>query len=876
MWRRIAVLMVVLLAVGLCAWPRSGRLDDGSETRQRGPAGGCAAAASPRAGAAITPPDALVQPEEAVLPAVVLDRPEGPLAVQLVRRAGGRREPIRIEDQQGRRREMAGDHLLITPRAGIDRAQLAAAVARTGAHLRRQVGRTRSWLAAFPVASHEDLPRQRLALAAQPEIAAVEDDTVVRALCTPDDPRFGEQWSLLNTGQGGGTVGADIEADNAWSITTGDARVLVGVLDSGVDFSHPDLAPNRWTNPGETGLDALDRDKRSNGVDDDGNGFIDDWHGWDFVADDNDPADENGHGTHCAGVIGARGGDHAGVAGVAWRTSLVAVRFLDARGNGLTSDAVAAIDYATRIGCQVTANSWGYPAGSAALRDAILANAAPFVVAAGNSPYNLDTMPVFPAAFDCPSIIAVTSTTRTDTLSTLAGYGAASVDLGAPGEAVLSCALGGGWEVRSGTSIAAAHAAGVLALMRAADPARDTAGLKAALLANTDPIVALTGRCVSGGRLNAARAVRAVAGKALQIGNQVLVEVGDGDGVFEPSETVTITVYAYSAGSLPIPGVVGTLVLDSPEDVVETASATWDDLPLGEARGNATPLRVRLGASTSPRLVTGTLTLAESGGRTWLCPVSIPVAPAGLLRVRVQDVGGSATVSATVNWDGLATGSAFTAFQPLPGQPNLLRQLPSGTYQVSASAYGCAPAGPVTVTVPVLGPTPVLTLTRPRMVASPLTLGLLAPGGGSASANLRIDNPGDGPLDVTATVVGQPPWTATGLWHRSTPPHRQRRPGLVVRTRGGRQLRRRHRQRHPDLGTVHAGFAFPHVLHLAVGGCGCRPRPSAGGGQRRWRPHLDHAHHPVRDHHRLGVEFGIPDRFPAEPDGTGALHRPGP
>jgi subtilisin family serine protease len=198
----------------------------------------------------------------------------------------------------------------------------------------------------IPVASRWSLPAgtsvpEMIArLAGTPGIAYVEPNYIIHASAIPNDTRFSEQWALNNTGQTGGTADADIDAPEAWNLSTGSSSVVVGVIDTGVDYTHPDLAANIWTNPGEIPGD---------GIDNDGNGFIDDVHGWDFANNDNDPFDDNGHGTHVSGTIAATGNNNLGVAGVNWNAKIMALKFLDANGSGPTSGAVAAINYATMM-----------------------------------------------------------------------------------------------------------------------------------------------------------------------------------------------------------------------------------------------------------------------------------------------------------------------------------------------------------------------------------------------------------------------------------------------------------------------------------------------------------------------------------------------
>lgn len=190
-----------------------------------------------------------------------------------------------------------------------------------------------------------------VALAKDPTVVYAEPNAAVQALqSTPNDPSFALLWGLSNTGQSGGTVGADMHAQEAWTITTGHPGVVVAVIDTGIDYTHPDLAANMWINPGEI---------PGNGIDDDGNGFVDDVYGYDFFNRDGDPRDDHFHGTHVAGTIGAFGNNGVGVVGVNWTVQLMALKFLGASGSGDVAGAISAIQYAIDNGAEVLSNSWG-------------------------------------------------------------------------------------------------------------------------------------------------------------------------------------------------------------------------------------------------------------------------------------------------------------------------------------------------------------------------------------------------------------------------------------------------------------------------------------------------------------------------------------
>ena len=277
------------------------------------------------------------------------------------------------------------------------------------------------------------------------------------------------------------------------------------MIDSGVDWHHPDLAANIWTNPGESCPGCA-----SDGVDNDGNGYVDDVHGWDFVNDDNDPLDDHGHGTHVAGTIGASGSNGVGIAGVNWNVQIMPLKFIGANGQGTADDAVRAILYATRMGAVASNNSWGGEEFSQALEDAIAdadAHGSLFVAAAGNSAKNTDTTPDYPSGFDLPNVLTVGATDQNDVRAWFSNYGKQSVDLAAPGTNIYSTWPGGIYRFSEGTSMAAPHVTGVAALAKAAFPLASAVGLKALILRTVDQNASFAGLSTTGGRLNARTAV---------------------------------------------------------------------------------------------------------------------------------------------------------------------------------------------------------------------------------------------------------------------------------------------------------------------------------------------------------------------------------
>jgi subtilisin family serine protease len=351
------------------------------------------------------------------------------------------------------------------------------------------------------------------ALRRAPGVLYAEPDRPRQALLVPDDPYFPYQWALRNTGEvvlgTSGPAGVDVRATEAWERTTGDPAVTVGVVDSGADLTHPDLAPNLWTNAAEAAGVP--------GADDDGNGYVDDLRGWDWPGDDAVPADENGHGTHVAGIVGARGGDGAGVAGTAWSSTLLPLRVLDADGTGYVSDLVEAYAYAARAGVRVLNASLGGDAPSQAERDALAAAAGVLVVtAAGNTATDNDATPTYPCAYDLPNVVCVAASDRRDALAGFSSFGAEAVDLAAPGVAIVSTWTGGRHALMEGSSMAAPFVSGAAALALALRPELEPAALRGLLVATARPAGALAGRVASGGRLDVAGLLDAVAGQAAE------------------------------------------------------------------------------------------------------------------------------------------------------------------------------------------------------------------------------------------------------------------------------------------------------------------------------------------------------------------------
>ena len=327
-------------------------------------------------------------------------------------------------------------------------------------------------------------------LSGDPAVAVASPNYIVHASVLPNDPDYGTLWGMDR-----------IDAPTAWDSETGSGSVVVGVIDTGVNYTHPDLAANMWVNPGEIA---------GNGIDDDLNGYVDDVHGINCINGSGDPMDDHGHGSHCSGTIGAVGDNATGVVGVNWTVSIMGLKFLSASGSGTTANAIECLDYAVAMGADLTSNSWGGGGASSAMESAIQDAAAAgqlFVAAAGNESNNTDKKHNYPSDYVVENVVSVAATDSGDDLAYFTNYGAATVDLAAPGVGINSTWLGTGYSSISGTSMATPHVAGAAALLLAAEPGLSAMDLRNRLLTNVEVISSMDGNGSTGGILNVANAL---------------------------------------------------------------------------------------------------------------------------------------------------------------------------------------------------------------------------------------------------------------------------------------------------------------------------------------------------------------------------------
>jgi subtilisin family serine protease/subtilisin-like proprotein convertase family protein len=401
---------------------------------------------------------------------------------------------------------------------------------------------------------------------ADPQVRSAEPDSLLKSSSVPNDPQFSSQWDLQNTGQNGGTPGADIHATQAWDVTTGSDHVLVAVMDTGIDYTQTDLYRNVWINQAEIPASRL-----KNLIDVDGDGLItfndlndprnqgpgkimdlthhgridasdilapmikdaqgndtgyggwasgstqdgdlshpDDLIGWNAYNNTNNPFDDNAHGTHVAGTIGATGNDGVGIAGINWDIQLMPVKFLNANGQGTISQFIIGFNYAVAHGAMISNNSWTGAGNSQALYDAInnaRSHGHIFVAAAGNDSANTDQAPAYPSSFPLDNVVSVAATDRNDNLASFSNYGPTTVDLGAPAVDITSTVPNNGYGSFTGTSQATPHVVGVLALVWGLHPSWNYQQVINQVYSTVDKVPSLAGKTVTGGVVDAAAAV---------------------------------------------------------------------------------------------------------------------------------------------------------------------------------------------------------------------------------------------------------------------------------------------------------------------------------------------------------------------------------
>lgn len=467
-----------------------------------------------------------------------------------LRMLGG--EAVLARKANGDENLMLANRMLVILQPGVEKDRLSALCAEHGFQVSRALrGVEGGYLVSFPEFDSDTLTSALAAFRAESAVIAIaEPDQLVRPCAkTPDDPYFYGQWGLSRTG-----------APDYWDVNTGDASIIVAVLDDGVQLDHPDLAANIWVNSGEI---------PANGIDDDYNGYIDDYNGYDFYANDSDPSPfESGHGTGVAGIVGAVGDNSVGVSGAAWTTSLMVLRVIGPGGYGTVSAVVEAIAYSEEMGAHIDCGAWEIDEDSAILRAAIAdldAGGGLFVASAGNDGGDIDADPVYPAAYDLDNIISVGAMDDDNRWDNDSNHGVLSVDLAAPGENIATTSINSGYNRLDGTSAAAAMVAGACALVWSADETLTNDQVKADIL---DAVLKFSGwneLCVSGGALSLSR----LADGYVNVTSQ---NSADGWGVVMlKGEAVTITWLSGGIGDTVDISLVGD------EVIYEIVSATAND-----------------------------------------------------------------------------------------------------------------------------------------------------------------------------------------------------------------------------------------------------------------------------------------------------------
>ena len=653
------------------------------------------------------------------------------------------------DNERTERYAMVADHVLVRLRKERSEADLYAWTATVGLGVRRHLPDTDYYLLQLPDPEAFDEWLKRLGDDAALPIHGAQPDYLRFAATLPDDTRFAEQWWLNNTGQMGGKVDADVDAPEAWELAHGAAPVLVAVLDTGADVTHPDLVPNLWVNA---------REIPGNRIDDDSNGYVDDVYGANVVEPSSPMVDGDGHGTHCAGTVAARWNNGAGVSGVAPWMQVMPVR-VSSGGDLSVSAEIAGFVYAMKNGAKVISLSFSGPGPVDPAERDLIAQARSagvlVVVASGNESLNTDSHPQYPASFPDDNILSVGATGQEDTRPPFSNYGPKSVDLAAPGAGILSLGLGGTYRYESGTSMSTPMVAGACALVKAAHPELTYQQVRTSILNGVDLVPGWKGLSVTGGRLNVARAVKIGAGPYLETTTTVLADAklyganGNGDKLINPGEDISLTLTVRNLGATTATAATTTLsIIEGAASVsIVRGSKVWGSLAKGASLVNTKDpfiLRIASGITTLTPFKVG-VTHTAATGLSWTEEQIFTISGSQSVTGKVLTLTGSKPMSgAVVSYTGRNTGTVLTAKD---GTYRLT--LPDGTYTLSAKATGYSVSAAQTVTVPSEGSRIDFALGRPLISATPASVTMTHPEQGITTKTVTITNKGDLPLNLT-------------------------------------------------------------------------------------------------------------------------------
>jgi subtilisin family serine protease/PKD repeat protein len=637
---------------------------------------------------------------------------------------------------------MPADHILLNPERALSEAEAQAYAGALGGKVLKRSALSQNILISLPEAKLDSVPNAIAKLAGQPGVRSAEPDYVLYALATlPTDPDFSKLYGLYNTGQTGGTNRNDIHAPEAWDITQGSKSVIVAVIDTGIDYTHPDLQSQISINTAEVPGD---------GIDNDANGFVDDFRGWNFAESTNDPIDRQSHGTHCAGTIGAESNNAKGVVGVNWNVSLLPLKFLNDSGAGASSDAIDAVLYGVMRGAKVLSNSYGGGGYSQAFADAIeqarTANVV-FVAAAGNS---ASSTPMYPAAYANANILSVAATDANDKIAVFSNYddGTGWVDLAAPGVDIYSTIPGGNYGYKNGTSMAAPHVSGVCGLVYAVEPGITADDAVAWVKDGVDVKPVLSDMVSTGGRLNAYNTLfNNLNRPKLTLVSTTMTETNQ-SGIVNSGETVTLTAGFKNIGYIAASGVTATFSLASPDSSV-TLTSTTAALGTIASRAtvtNATPFSFTVSPSTpTPHVVNFNITCTDNATptpNTWTFPYQVTVYTESQVSGTVRGVGGEPVAGATVSHVGPLPGSATTNAQ---GFYSFL--VVDGGHELQATKTGYNASAHRLVQTPPAAAGVDLVLGISKLVPQPWRLNASTGTNGVVTMPITLSNPGNQPLN---------------------------------------------------------------------------------------------------------------------------------